>query len=179
MTNYNDLDMPKMSPEEVQRVMSAELSLRSRLIYTALLLLSLFAAAAIASLWLTEPSLPQRTHLSFAALVGIALSWAVWAGWTLTRRKVLLAGHRVIAARMAIAFSLLFAGGAAALGIWSGFGAAAFAAAGVGAGRTLAAAAIHWWAKRAFAALLARREELEAQVRGGATRGAGASGPRV
>ena len=48
----------KPSVEEMQRMLDTELSLRSRIGYTALLLVALAIAGATASLWLTEPCSP-------------------------------------------------------------------------------------------------------------------------
>jgi hypothetical protein len=160
----NDLNPPLLSVVEMQRLISGELSLRSRLGYTALLLVALGMTAAIASLWLTEPALPLRTHIAFAAMVGIGLSWTAYAGWVLTRRRVLLAGHRVIAARMAVTFTATFMLGSAALGIWSSVGRAAFAATGLGALMLMVAAAMLFSARRRFDDLMQRRRRLEQEL---------------
>ena len=147
----------KPSVEEMQRRMSTELSVRSRVAHTALLLVSLFVTVAIGSLWLTEPSLPVRTHVSFAVIVAIGLSWVVFAWWVLTRRQVLLAGHQVIAARMAVAFCAVFVAGALAMG-----GRAGYAAAGTGVVLLVVAIAMLISARRRFHELIERRRALEA-----------------
>ncbi|HEX7153206.1 MAG TPA: hypothetical protein VF618_17095 [Thermoanaerobaculia bacterium] len=156
--------MSTPTAKDMQRLIAGELSLRSRIAYTALLLLTLGAAGAIGSLWLTEPSLPLRTHLAFAVLVGINLSWVSYATWVLTRRRVLLAGHRIIAGRMAVTFSAVFVAGAAIVGIWGPGGSAAFAAAGFGLVMLAVAIALLIHARKNFARLLERRRVLEVQL---------------
>jgi len=143
----------KPSVEEMQRMMNEELSLRSRIGYTALLLVGLGGAVAIGSLLLTEPSLPARTQVAFALLVAIGLSWAAFATWVLTKRRVLLAGHRIVAGRMAVAFSALFVAGTIALRM--------YAAAVFGAVLAIVAIAMLVHARRRFAQLMERRRVLE------------------
>ena len=143
----------KPSVEEMQRMMIEELSLRARVAYTALLLVALGVAGAVGSLWLTEPSLPVRTQIAFGAIVAIGLSWVAYAAWVLTRRRVLLAGHRVVASRMAVTFSALFVAGALVVGMVPAalFGSVMLAIA--------IAMLIH--ARRRFARLIERRRTLE------------------
>ncbi len=160
----NDVQVPKVSVVEMQRLINGELSLRSRLGHTALLLVALAMTVVIASLWLTEPSLPVRTQIAFGVMVGIGLSWVAYAAWVLTRRRVLLAGHRVIAARMAVTFTTVFVLGSVALGIWSPVGRPAFAAAGLGALMLMVAVAMLLSARRRFAELMQRRRVLELEL---------------
>jgi hypothetical protein len=143
----------KPTVEEMQRMMNAELSTRARVGYTALLLAALGVAGAVGSLWITEPTLPARTHVAFGAIVAIGLSWVAYAAWVLTRRRVLLAGHSVIAGRMAVAFSALFAAGMLAVGMVP---AAVFGGVMLG-----VAIAVLVRARRQFARLLERRQALE------------------
>jgi hypothetical protein len=159
-----DLNSPRVSAVEMQRLISAELSLRSRLGYAALLLVALAVTIAIASLWLTEPSLPLRTHIAFGVMVGIGVSWAVYAAWVLTRRRVLLAGHQVIAARMAVAFTTIFVIGSLALGIWGSVGRSAYAAAALGSVMLMVAVAMLLSARRRFEELMQRRRTLEQEL---------------
>jgi len=104
-----------LSIEDMQKQMARELSLPARLGHTALLVVSASASALTASLWLTEPSLPVRTHVAFAAIVAVGLAWTAFAWWVLANRRVMLANQRVIAARMALAFTALFLIGAVVL----------------------------------------------------------------
>jgi len=160
----NDVHSPKVSVVEMQHLINGELSLRSRLGHTALLLFALAMTVAIASLWLTEPSLPMRTHLAFGVMVGIGLSWVAYTVWVLTRRRVLLAGHRVIAARMAVTFTTIFVLGSVALGIWSPVGKPAYAAAGFGVLMLMVAVAMLLSARRRFEELMQRRRALEHEL---------------
>ena len=143
----------KPSIEEMQQKMTAELSLRARVGYTALLLAGLGGAGLVGSLLLTEPSLPLRTRVAFAVLLGISLSWAAYAAWVLTKRRVLLAGHRIIAGRMAVAFSAIFIAGTLAVRM--------YAAAAFGALLLAVAIAMLLHARRRFARLMERRRALE------------------
>jgi hypothetical protein len=159
-----DSPPPRASAEEIRRLVAAELSLPSRLGYVALLLTALAVAVGVGSLWLTERSLPLRTHVSFALIVGVALAWVAYAGWVLTRRNVLLAGHRIVAARMATGFCALFVAVALAIGWWGGGERAANLAALQGLVLLAGAVALHVRARRRFARLLERRRQLEQQL---------------
>jgi hypothetical protein len=157
---------------DIQRLLGAQLSLPSRLGHTALLLTSLGAAGVVGALLATETGLPPRTRIAMAVLVAIGLSWAGFAAWVLARRRVLLAGHRVVAARMAIGFSSVFALGAWATGAWGGAGRPAYAAGGVGLVMLAVAVALHHRARRRVDELSRRRAELERRL------GAGGGPPR-
>ena len=157
---------PRPSVAEMQRLVSAQLSQPSRLGHVLLLSVSLLVATAIGSLWATEPSLPPRTHVAFAAIVGIAVAWAVFSGWVLARRRVLFGADRVLAAKMGLTFSLLGAVGMAALGYWGGLGRGAYLGA---LGQALLcglAAVLLIRARRHVDALSRRRRELEARING-------------
>src|SRR6266542_6921921 len=103
---------PQISPPTpaaaIQRLADVELSLRSRLGYVALLLAALMMTGVVGALWLTEPALPLRTQIGFALMVVIGLSWVAFALRVLTSRRMLLARHRIVAGRMAVAFTALF-----------------------------------------------------------------------
>jgi hypothetical protein len=156
------LSLP-MSAAALRHLADAELSLRSRLGYVALLLSSLTMTGVVAALWLTEPALPLRTHMGFAVMSAIGLSWVVFALWVLTHRRVLLARHRIVAGRMAVTFSLVFVIGALAVGYATG-AAAAFAAAAVGVVMLTAAVVLLVRAHRTFARLAERRRALEREL---------------
>ena len=161
----------KVSEREIQEMATDRMSMGSRLRYVALLLVAAAGAAVAGSLWLTEPVLPARTQLAFALLLGINLSWAVFAIWVLTRRRVLLARHAVVSARMAVAFSALFAVGAWAIGRWSA-GPSMYAAAACGLVMLAAAIALLVRADRRFAQLVERRREIERALGKGRAAGA-------
>lgn len=149
---------------ELQRLVEGALSTRSRLGHVALLLGALLVTAGVGSLWLTEPSLPARTHAAFAAVVAIGLAWTGYAAAVLARRRPLLARHRIAAGRMAVLFTSLFTIGALALGSVND-APAANAAAATGGVLLVAAIAALRRAHVVHARLVARREELERELR--------------
>ncbi|MFB8777945.1 transmembrane transport protein [Streptomyces broussonetiae] len=103
-------------PEQLERALATEVSLRSRLRHVAVGLAGGCGAAVIAVLWATEPdALPTRTQAAFAGLIAIGLGWAVFAGWVLTRRRPLFARDRVVSARIALAATVVTALAAVAL----------------------------------------------------------------
>ena len=157
------------SAAEIRRRLAGELALPSRLGHTLLLLAGLGAAGVTGALLLTEPALPARTRVAFAVMVVVGLAWAALAAWVLARRRVLLATHRVAAARLAIAATALFTAGAAAVATTDDGARGGWAAAGVGAAMLGAALLLHRQARRRVAALARRRDELarELAARGG------------
>lgn len=157
-------ETPSPSAAEIQRMLSAELSLPARVGYTALLLTSLTGAAVIGALLLTEPGLPARTQIALAVLVGIGLSWTAFAAWVLTRRRVLLAGHSIIASRMAVAFTAIFTVGAWIIGQWGGTGRTWYSAMAVGLAMLAVATILLVRAHRRFDDLTQRRVALERQL---------------
>jgi hypothetical protein len=156
----------KISVAEMQRLIAGELSLPARLAYTALLLVALAMTAVVGSLWMTEPSLPVRTQAAFGVMTAIGAAWVGYAVWVLTRRRVLLAGHRIIAARMAVAFTTVFAAGALVLAIWGSVGGAAYGAAGTGVVMLAVAIGMLLSSRRRFEALMERRRVLELELAG-------------
>ncbi len=162
------LEIPRPAAQEVRESLAGELSTRSRLLYTLLLLVDLAMAAAVGSLWLTEPSLPARTHIAFGLLLVFALTWCGFLLWTLTRRKVLLARHRVLAGRLAVLFCALFTFGALALGLTQpDRRATGLSAAGMGGFLLLVAVVLLIAAQRRYRELTARRRHLERELEGG------------
>ncbi|MDQ3418744.1 MAG: hypothetical protein M3541_08190 [Acidobacteriota bacterium] len=120
------LDVPRVSVQEIQRLAAAELSLPSRVGQVLLLMASLLMAAAVGSLWATEPSLPLRTHAAFGVTVTSAVSWAAFAVWVLARRRVLFGADRVLASAIGVTFSAIGALGMTALGYWTDVGRGAY-----------------------------------------------------
>jgi len=148
-----------LSLEDMQKQMAREQSLPARLGHTALLVVSASVSALTASLWLTEPSLPLRTHIAFGAIVAIGLAWSGFAWWVLANRRVMLANQRVIATRMALGFTALFLIGAVILRSRLGAGAVVTSAA------LFAVASINAIvAHRRFTRLLALRRSLEREA---------------
>jgi hypothetical protein len=108
------------SAAAVRRAAHGALSMRARIGYVALMLVSVCGMAGLVSLWATEPSLPARTHAAFAAMTALCAGWAGLAGWVLRTRRVLLGYDRVLAGRMAVTGSSLFTMGMVAAAAISG-----------------------------------------------------------
>jgi hypothetical protein len=144
----------------IHELVKGETSMKRRIGYVALLLAAVAMTTVIIALWATEPALPLRTHATFGVMSVIGASWVALAAWALTTRRVLFARDRVIAARMALAFSSVFAAGALAMLIATGSAAAA-GALGTGVVMVMAATVVLRRAHGRFAALSARRAELE------------------
>ncbi|MER7716249.1 transmembrane transport protein [Streptomyces flaveolus] len=95
-------------PEQLERVLATEVSLRSRLRHVAVGLAGGCGAAVIAVLWATEPhAVPPRTQTVFAGLIVLGLAWAGFAGWVLSRRRPLFARDQVLSARIALAATVV------------------------------------------------------------------------
>ncbi len=156
------------SAEEIRRRLAAELGLPSRLRYAALLVAGLVVSGVSGALAATESGLPTRTRL---ALIGVFLggaAWAVFAGYVLRRRRVLLATHRVAAAALGILMSGLFTAGALALGLSGAVPAGgALTAATVGGGMLALAVGAWLGARGRVRGLETRRREIERLLAGG------------
>jgi hypothetical protein len=148
------------SLDAIRRLAQGELSMQARLGYVALLLAAAAMIAVVLSLWLTEPSLPARTQAAFGGMSLIGCAWVSFALWALSARRPLFARDAVVAGTLAVVFTSVFVTGALGAVILSG-AAAAFGALATGVGML----AIAVWrlvsARRRFAALAARRAELE------------------
>ncbi len=157
-----------MTPQDeslmsIHELVKGETSMKRRMGYVALLLAAAAMTTVTVALWATEPALPLRTHIAFGAMSVIGLSWIALAGWALTTRRVLFARDRVIAGRMAVTFTSVFALGALAMLIATGSAAAA-GAFGTGVVMLLAAVVVLQQALRHFTALSTRRSELEREI---------------
>jgi hypothetical protein len=148
---------------DLPRLLDAELSRTSRFMHVVLLVGALTMTVIVASLWLTEPSLPMRTQTAFGLVTLIGLSWAAFAIWVLTARRALLARDSIVAARMAVMFTTMFIVGALALGYVNG-GTAPYAAVAMGLALLVAAVVLLVRARRRVAILTTRREALERQL---------------
>jgi hypothetical protein len=160
-----------LSPElaaSLARITAAELSPAARLGHVLLLLAAAAISIVIASLLATEPTLPLRTRLSFALMLAMGLSWIVYSTWALTHVRSLLANLRVVAGRMAVAFTAAFAFGALGLGIATGT-TGFYLASGLGAGMLAIAIGLLVRAHRHLANLQARRRALESDIKAGRT----------
>jgi len=147
----------------LRRITDQSLSPLARAGHVALLLVSLAMTILLVSLLATETALPTRTQVSFGAMTAIGLAWAAYASWVLRHRRSLLANQRVVAARMALVFSLVFTTGAGWLGFVDGQPAMRWAAS-LGAVMAAVATGILVRAHRHRAGLLARRHQLEQQI---------------
>ena len=154
------------SLERIRSLAVGELSLRARLAYVALLLVAVSMTVVIASLWITELALPPRTQWAFGMMTLIGVSWSALAVWVLTSRRPLYVRDRVIAGRMAVTFTSVFVAAAVAA-VSVAAGAAALAALGSGVMMLVLAIRVLVDARRRFAALAARRQELENTLEAG------------
>jgi hypothetical protein len=152
---------PQMkSLQDVRQLAGGELSLKARLGYVALLLVAMAMTTVVVSLWLTEARLPLRTQMAFGVMSIIGASWVVFSAWALRTRRPLFARDRVIAGRMAVAFtSLFFAGSIAAVVLANN--AAAYLVLFTSVAMLAAAVRVLAGARRRFADLLVRRRALE------------------
>ena len=151
--------------QSLAQITTDALSTRSRFGHVALLLAAIGMSILIISLLATEPALPLRTSMAFAVLLAIGCCWVTYATWVLKNRQTLLANHRIVAGRMAVTFSAVFAIGAFAVGLTTGSRAMYFAAA-LGVGMVAAAIAVLLRAHRRFRDLQERRVVLERELRG-------------
>jgi membrane associated rhomboid family serine protease len=142
------------------RITEDMLSRRARYGHVALLLAALGLCAVSSALLLTETTLPMRTMVAFVLILAISLCWVCYTLWALRYRRPLLAHHRVIAGRMAVAFCGIFTAGAAWLGFAGGQPSMTMAAA-LGGAMSAISVALLLRAHRNRARLLMRRRELE------------------
>jgi len=149
------------SLQDIRRLAGAELSLKARLGYVALLLMSTGMTVVIASLWLTETFLPLRAQLAFGVICLIGVSWATLAVWALSRRRPLFARDRVIAGGMAVTFTSVFVAGALTGAVIAN-NPAAYGALASGAVMLAIAIRVFVGARRRFTELAGRRAALEA-----------------
>ncbi|WP_423604758.1 hypothetical protein [Sphingomonas sp. MS122] len=157
-----DPAMDAAARDAVRRIAEAELSPAPRVLHGALLAVALTMTLVVVSLGLTEPDLPLRASLAFAVLAMIGMGWTGYAIWVLTRRRVLYARQRVVAARLAVTFTTIFTTGAFALGLAAKLPAGLVA--GVfGLGLVTLALLLLSRARRRLATLTARMRQLEAQ----------------
>jgi hypothetical protein len=150
-------ERPGYGPEHIMR----GLSLPRRVGHLVAGLGGLTTAAVVGLLWATEPGvLPVRTRIAFAAVIGIGVTWAGFAGWALARRP-LFAVDRVIGAWLAVTFSSLIALGMVTIALSRASTAVVLACGGVGATLIAAAGTLVARARAHRRALLTRRDDLE------------------
>ena len=151
---------PVVLTDDLRRLTALELSLPSRLRYLALLLAASAMTAIVIALLVTEPGLPTRTSVALGVMAVMGASWMTFAAWVLTRKRVLLGSHRIVAGRLAVIFSMVFALGALSVGLTTSSG-SPFMAAAIGAVMLSVAVTVFARAKRQFDHLSKRRDELQ------------------
>lgn len=152
------------SPHNLLALADAELSLAARLGQVALLHAFVVMIGVIGFLGVAEPSLPSRARIVFAVIIAIGVFGTVFALWALSTRGALLAWHRVIGCRMAVAFAAMIVLGASIIGFVKGIP-AAFVVAGFGVILLCGTIALLRQENRKFAALTARRHALAQQLK--------------
>ncbi len=153
------------SAKEIQERLHGELTRRSRAGFTLLLLIDLAVGAVIASLLMSEEGLPLRTQIAFATMLVIAFVWAVFFVRTLSRRTLFLAGHRLAAARLSVAFTSLFTLAALVLAtVDESVRAPSLSAFGFGSVMLVVAITLLVRARKRVGGLIARKRQLEHQV---------------
>lgn len=163
----HQLSSPTLDADVVRRAMHKELSTAARVGYTLLLLVGFTGAGLVGSLWLTEPEpLPSATQLAFGLLVIINLSWAGFAAFVLTQRKVLYARHSVIGGWMAVVFCAIFLVFGLTIALLRGNTNANIAIGLVATAQLVVAIALLVRAVRRYRELLSRRDDLVRQLAG-------------
>ena len=130
--NQNSFESSSDGGIDLVQLTRHALSTRARLGHVALLLAALAMSVLLLALLATEPAIPMRTRIAFAVMLAMSLSWTGYAIWVLKNRWTLLANHRIIAGKMAVAFTAIFTIAALAIGFSTGKS-AGFLAAGMGA----------------------------------------------
>ena len=154
---------PPALVDDLRRITASELSRPARIGYVSLALAASTMTVIVTALLLTEPSLPLRASIALGVLAVIGVSWVAFALWVLTRRRILLGRHRVVAGRMAVGFSAVLCIGALAVG-YATSSRSAFAAAAMGVLMILIATVMLVRARRTVEQLSKRRDELERQL---------------
>ena len=154
------------SPEDLLALAESELSRVARLGQVTLLLAFVTMIGVIGLLGITEPSLPSRARVVFAAIIAIGLLGTASALWTLSTRGAVLARHRVIGCRVAVAFAAMIVLGASIIGFAKGIP-LAFAVAGFGVVLLGGTIALLRQENGKFSALTVRRHALAQQLKAG------------
>ena len=153
-------ERPGYGPDQIVR----GVTLRRRIGHALAGLGGLAGALLIGALWVTEPGqLPVRTQLIFAALILTGMAWAVLAAVALTRGP-LFAIDRVVAAWLAVTFSVLITIGIVAIALTRDSLTGVVAASSLGLTLLVAASAMLVRARTYRAVLLVRMHELHTQL---------------
>lgn len=149
-----------MNTVSLDALLERELSVRARFGHVALLLAALTMATITGALWLTEPTLPQRTAIALGGMSLIGMGWAGYAVWVLSARRILLVTQQIVAARMAVSFCAAALAGAVGLAVTENNVAARGAALVLGMMLGVAVVMLVR-ARRRYRALTARKAQLE------------------
>ncbi len=162
-----EFKMPAGLEDELRALTDRALSPRARYLHIALLFGTIAMTVLLVSLLVTEPHLPAPTRAAFMVMTAFALAWVGYAARTLLNRRVFLAEHRVIAARIALIASAVFTAGASWVAVWRE--SSMFMASAV-LGATLCACALFMLVRaiRRARVLRSRRDALVADSRGAA-----------
>jgi hypothetical protein len=153
--------LPSSVVADLQRLSRTELSRGGRVGHVLLALVASTMTIVVMSLWLTEPALPLRTQIAFAALTGINAGWTAFSLWVLRAKRVMLARHRQVAGRLAVVFAGIFTVGCLVLAFTADAARPALAMSLV----LLAVAAVIWRrAEITHARLVTRRTQLEIEL---------------
>lgn len=92
--------------DEVLDRLTGRLSLRARVRHLVLLLAAATVSVLTGVLWATEPDLPVQTQLAFAGIIAIGGGWTAYAVVALRRCGRLFALDRIVAAWLALLFTI-------------------------------------------------------------------------
>ena len=163
-------DTPKPSAAEIRALIAAELERASGLRHVALLFGALTVTGLNIALLLTEPGLPPRARsaraILFALMVAIGSCLSVFSSWFLVRRGILLGVERVLAARLAATFTMVFTLGVWAVGRWGPTGRPGYVLMAAGLAMMAAAVVLVLHTRRRLEGLKRRRAVLERTLGG-------------
>ena len=152
------------TPNDLLALAETELSRASRWGQLTLLLLVVMASGVMGLLGATEPSLPPRARIVFAVIGALGVFSSAFGFRALISRRPLLAWHRVIACRIAVALAATIVLAASSIGFVKGIP-SAFAVAAFGVILLGGTTALLLQENRKFAALTARRHALAEQLK--------------
>ena len=116
MTTDEGFGDPTPSSIDIDRLLDGHLSLHKTAGLLALGMVGLAEFVLLVVLLVTEPEpLPMTTSIALGSVALAGLAWAIFAGWRLATRQVLLFRDRVVAAAMATLFTTSTAFGATAI----------------------------------------------------------------
>lgn len=163
--NQNSFESSPDCNVSLEQLTTHALSTPARLGHVGLLLASLAMCVVLVALLLMEPAIPMQTRIAFGVMLAMSLSWTGYAIWVLKNRWTLLANHRIVAGKMAVAFTAIFTTASLAIGFYTGKS-TGFLAASMGAALLVIAIGLLVRAKQRFSVLQNRRQQLERELAG-------------